>query len=87
MLTKESSTTAMTAPKGYKLKGLCRYDGRICFSLEFFNDQADADICGAQSTRMGNTYNGGWLDGKTCGREKQFDFTDPDGVRWYAVSL
>ena len=62
-------------------------DSRICFGLEWYDDEEEADRRARQVFEAGRRYVGGWFDGKPCGREKQFDFHDPDtGRRLYAVS-
>jgi hypothetical protein len=77
--------SAMYMPAGYQLKGETKYDGRICFSLQFFTHEEDAAACAQEVWNKGLTYNGGWLDGRQCGREPQFDH-DADGKHWIAVS-
>jgi hypothetical protein len=74
-------------PEGYTLKGECNYDGRIAFSLYMFTNEDDANTCAREVERQGNTYNGGWMHGRACGREDRFDYTDNVGVRWFAVSF
>jgi hypothetical protein len=81
-----TEATAMYLPKGYKLKGKVRYQGRICFALQYFSVEADAKACAKQVAKEGRTYNGGFFHGMSCGRESQFDHTTDDGVKWYAVS-
>lgn len=63
-----------------------RRDGRICLSIMWFDNEADADEFGRLSTKEGNTYNGGYFHGMACGREGARDYTDKDGVRWYAAT-
>jgi hypothetical protein len=69
------------------LKQEGRYDGRICLSIMFFTEEAKADRFGELSKKEGNTYNGGYFHGMECGREKERDYTDADGVRWYGATL
>lgn len=68
-------------------KDRIKYEGRICFGLEFFDTEARAIERGEEIAAAGHTYNGGFYHGRTCGREPQFDYTDPKtGKRLFAVS-
>jgi len=66
--------------------GAVRYDGRVSIAIFWFKDEADADRYGDSVRKSGSTYNGGYFHGKPCGRERERDYTDKDGVRWYAVT-
>ena len=61
-------------------------DGRICFGISYFTTEADADAYSASIVIRGDTYNGGWLDGKPCGREKHRDYVHPTHGLLYAVT-
>ena len=67
-------------------KGRWFYDGRICLSILFFENEKDAAAIAKAVTKEGAAYNGGWFDGMPCGRETGRDYTDKDGVKWYAVT-
>lgn len=61
-------------------------DSRTCFGIAFFTDEADANAYAAAVARRGDTYNGGILHGMACGRDVGFDYTDPTGQPFYAVT-
>jgi len=61
-------------------------DSRICFGIAYFTSEKDADRYAKDVQRRGITYNGGWLDGKPCGRETQWDHEDPTLGKLYAVT-
>jgi hypothetical protein len=60
-------------------------DERICFGIAFFDNELDAMRYHDHVRERGLTYNGGWFDGMSCGREKQWDHVK-DGVQYYAVT-
>lgn len=60
---------------------------RICFGIYYFDTKAKADKAAKIIREAGNTYNGGWYDGKPCGREKHFDYTDLELGQLYAVTF
>lgn len=62
-------------------------DSRTCFGIEFFLTEEDAAQYARMIRRRGDTYNGGFFDGKPCGREKQFDHDDKTLGRLYAVTV
>lgn len=62
-------------------------DSRICFGLEWYDDEEEADRRAREVFEQGRTYWGGFFHGKPCGREKAHDYTDKDGRRLYAVSM
>ena len=64
-----------------------KYSGRVCFTLVWYTNRRVAEKAGQLSRSAGNRYNGGWFDGKPCGREEQFDYVDKKLGRLYAVSL
>lgn len=63
------------------------YEGRICFAIEWFNSEPEADVYARHVRNAGDTYNGGWFDGSACGREKRFDCDDGFGNTIFAVSI
>ena len=77
--------TAAERAEWNRLEKEGRFDGRIAFSMRYYTDEKDAERFGELSSKMGNTYNGGWFHGMSCGREKQFDH-EIDGVKWFAAS-
>ena len=87
-MTKTVIHPAGTPVLGYlkKSRGEWGYDGRICFSILFFKDPKDAAEAAQAVVKAGDTYNGGFFHGKPCGREPSWDYVDPDGVKWYAVT-
>jgi hypothetical protein len=65
-----------------------KYEGRGCFGLEFYATIEEARARAREVQRIGLTYNGGMFHGKPCGRETQFDHTDPEtGQALFAVSI
>ena len=60
-----------------KLAKPVKEDGRICFGIVWFTTEADAVAYGKYSGAVGNTYNGGYFHGMSCGRDKGFDHVDP----------
>ena len=65
---------------------IVKHDSRICFGLEYYATEEEAEKRAKQVRKLGYTYNGGFFDGMPCGREKQFDHDDPKHGRLYAVS-
>lgn len=49
-------------------------DSRICFGIEFYDSEEKANLGHIISRLMGNTYNGGWFHGMSCGRDTSFDY-------------
>lgn len=49
-------------------------DSRICFGIEFYDSEEKANLGNIISRLMGNTYNGGWFHGMSCGRDTDFDY-------------
>lgn len=61
-------------------------EGRTCFGLDWYDDEAEAVREGAKNRASGQTVNGGFLDGMPCDRTPEFDYDDKDtGKRLYAV--
>ncbi|ATS92384.1 hypothetical protein DLP05_148 [Stenotrophomonas phage vB_SmaS_DLP_5] len=60
-------------------------DVRICFGLAWFASEEEAEEFGRLSAAVGNTINGGWFHGMTCGRSTQFDFVK-EGQKLFAAS-
>jgi hypothetical protein len=61
-------------------------DSRICFGIAYFKTEKDAERYAKDIVRRGITYNGGWLDGKPCGRDKTWDHVDATLGQLYAVT-
>ena len=62
-------------------------DVRICFAIEFFDTEEEASRYHDHVRKEGWTYNGGFFDGKPCGREERFDHFDAElGKQLYAVT-
>lgn len=68
------------------VKGDWFYDGRISLSVLYFAKQDEAEKIAKAVVEQGCRYNGGWFDGKLCGREPSRDYDDTNGTKWYAVS-
>jgi len=63
-------------------------DIRICFAIAWFLDETKADAFDAYVRQKGFTYNGGWMHGVACGRDKSWDATIvEDGRKLYAVTF
>jgi hypothetical protein len=74
-------------PKRWKLRGRTRFgDSMIGFSIQYFTHIRDANACGRTVPDTGRTYDG-VPHGILCGRNPNFDYTDDDGVRWFAVTF
>jgi hypothetical protein len=71
---------AQEVPKPVKV------DARICFAINYFSSEADAQAFAADVESRGATYNGGWFHGKPCGREEQWDYVDDKLGKLYAVT-
>lgn len=71
---------ALALPKPVK------FDSRICFSIAYFNTEADAATYAADVRRRGATYNGGWFHGMSCGRDTTWDHVDPALGPLFAVT-
>jgi hypothetical protein len=68
---------------------MVKQDIRICFAIEYYDDEAEAEARSEQVKSQGLTYVGGWHDGQPCGRERGRDITDgwnPNGKTLYAVT-
>jgi hypothetical protein len=82
-----SDVTVRSWKKSIPVKGRTKYDGRICFGVQYFTDPQDAEAFAAAVEEEGACYNGGWFHGMPCGRDKSFDHTDAEGVKWLAVTF
>lgn len=60
---------------------------RICFALEWFATEAEAEDRAAEVRKRGDTYNGGMFHGMPCGREPHQDFISDEHGPLYAVSV
>jgi hypothetical protein len=58
---------------------------RICFGITWFATEEEADKYAQEVKAKGRTYNGGFMDGMPCGRDKGFDRV-VDGIKQYAVT-
>lgn len=75
-----ATRTRKTTPTPVKI------DSRNCFGIAYFTTEADAEQYAAAVRVRGDTYNGGYFDGMSCGRDTGFDYTDPELGRLYAVT-
>lgn len=60
-------------------------DDRICFGIAWFTSERDANDYDKIVREKGLTYNGGFFDGRPCGRDKNWDY-ERDGIKYYAVT-
>jgi len=63
-----------------------KIDSRICFAINYFTSEADADRFSDSVIKRGITYNGGWFDGMACGRDRTWDYTDDTLGPLFAVT-
>jgi hypothetical protein len=61
-----------------------RQEGRICFGLAWFDDEATAIAAGKAVREAGYTVNGGYFHGMPCDRAPEFD-GERDGKMQWAV--
>ena len=60
------------------------HESRISFGIDWYATEEDALIASAQTH---STYNGGYMHGVSCGRDKTWDRKDEDGnVTAWAVT-
>jgi hypothetical protein len=62
-------------------------DSRICFGIHFFDTEEKANFYGQAIRLRGDTYNGGYSHGASCGRDKSWDYVRKDGVKLYGVTV
>jgi hypothetical protein len=62
-------------------------DSRICFGIHFFDTEEKAKAYGEAVRLRGDTYNGGYSHGASCGRDKSWDYVRKDGVKLYGVTV
>lgn len=62
-------------------------DSRICFGIHFFDTEEKAKAYGEAIRLRGDTYNGGYSHGASCGRDKSWDYVRKDGVKLYGVTV
>jgi hypothetical protein len=60
-------------------------EGRICFGLEWYATEAEAEVRTKEVRESGQRYNGGFYHGSACGREKGFDYVDKEHGPLFAV--
>jgi hypothetical protein len=61
-------------------------DSRSCFGIKFFDTIEKATAYAEYISLRGDTYNGGFFHGMSCGRDAGFDYKTKDGVQLFAVS-
>ena len=62
-------------------------DSRICFGIHYFSTVADAEAYAKVISARGDTYNGGYYHGMSCGRDEGWDYTNKAGVKLFAVTV
>jgi hypothetical protein len=61
-------------------------ESRICFGIAYFKTEAEADEAARQVRQRGETYNGGFFHGMSCGRDSSFDHVDETYGKVFAVT-
>jgi hypothetical protein len=65
-----------------------KHDSRICFGINYYASEAEADSAHRAVRERGDTYNGGFFHGLACGRDIGFDHVDAaTGKKLYAVTV
>lgn len=62
-------------------------ESRICFGIEWFATESEADTAHDLIRGRGDTYNGGFFHGMPCGRDKGHDRDHPELGKIYAVTV
>lgn len=64
-----------------------KIDSRICFGINYYATEAEAQRAAELVRAAGHTYNGGYMHGVPCGREPAHDYIDKaSGQKLYAVT-
>lgn len=61
-------------------------DSRICFAIAYYATEQEANLAGDLVRRRGDTYNGGFFHGMSCGRDAGFDYVDGVHGALFAVT-
>lgn len=64
-----------------------KHDSRICFGINFYRTEEDAQRAARVVQARRQTYNGGFFDGMACGREPHRDYVDPVLGKLFAVTI
>ena len=64
-----------------------KHDSRICFGIDYYATEADANAADKLVRKRGDTYNGGFYHGLACGRDTSFDHVDPTLGPLFAVTV
>ena len=68
-------------------KNAIDHDSRICFGIVWFATEAEAAAAHKVVRKRWDCYNGGYMDGMPCGRDKSYDKRNEAGeVIAYAVT-
>ena len=78
--TKTTKTKTTIAPAPAKI------ESRICFGIEYYLTEAEALLAHTAVRLRGDTYNGGFFHGMSCGRAPEFDHVGDEGVLFFAVT-
>lgn len=63
-----------------------RSESRICFGIDWYATEAEANAASAFVKSKGRTYNGGFYHGRPCGRDNSWDVKDEAGNTLFAVT-
>jgi len=61
-------------------------DSRICFGIAYYRSEEAAAFASAAVAARGDTYNGGWFHGMSCGRDTRWDYVSPEHGPLFAVT-
>lgn len=64
-----------------------RQDSRTCFGINWYATEEEADQVAEAVRARGETYNGGFLHGTPCGRDKTWDVVKDGVVVEFAVTI
>lgn len=61
-------------------------DSRICFGINYYDSEETAMKADTIIRERGDTYNGGYMHGMACGRDRNWDKKDKNGKTLFAVT-
>lgn len=85
-LTPKQAAAIDVAQKQASIPKPVYHDSRICFGINFFESESEANAYAEIVQKRGDTYNGGYFHGMACGREPERDMV-MDGRKLFAVTV